>query len=232
MNSRNMVLPFVLLAVAVQPLAAQQRGRAATPATPQPVANAATVAFLDFTGSAMGRNAADFASLAAGIPHHLGYALAKNASIRLVDRAKIAELIKEQDMSSAGRVDSSTLVRAGKVLGAHHMLSGSFIAQADGQIAISITSTAASSGNAPANPPAAHPPAANPPAGSAPARNTIPASAPANVDQNRLILLEGAALKAEDRGDVRGAVALWKQVLALNPNYDGAKVRVAVLEPR
>jgi hypothetical protein len=53
----------------------------------------------------------------------------------------------------------------------------------------------------------------------------------ANLDQNRLILLEGAALKAEDRGDVRAAVELWKQVATLSPAYEGAKMKLAKLDP-
>ncbi len=242
MFARSAIVSLVLVASASQTLAAQEGPGQYS--VPDKVQSTATVAVLDFGGSALGRYAADFATLGAGIPHHLSYALAKNPSIRLVDRHRLQDIVKEQDLSSAGRVDSSSLVRAGKILGAHHMLSGSFIIQGDGVIAISVTSTNVETSRVEyservtgrankvldlldqladkLNAGMKLPPI--------PATAPRPPATPASVDQNKLILLEGAALKAEDKGDVKGAVALWRQVLAISPDYKGATVRVAVLE--
>jgi hypothetical protein len=210
----------------------------------QQQSQAATVALLDFRGSGVGRNAADFAALGAAIPHHLGFVLASNPNIRLVDRNRIQEIIREQDLGAAGRLDSSTMVRIGRILGARYIIDGSFIIQDNGQMAISTTSTnmetsqvgtpiqvrgrvdrvldlldsLAASMNRGLRFPAI--PAGTP----RPAQSSV-----AGVDQNRLILLEGAALKAEDRGDIRGAVELWRQVAAMSPQYEGAKVKLARL---
>jgi hypothetical protein len=206
----------------------------------------ATVALLDFNGSGVGRNAADFEALGAAIPHHLGYVLARNPNIRLVDRNRIQEIIREQDLGAAGRLDSSAMVRIGRILGAQYIVDGSFIIQDNGEMAISATSTnmetsrvenpvrvrgrvnsvldvldsLAASLNRELRLPAAPASAVRAPTGNV-----------ANLDQNRLILLEGAALKAEDRGDVRAAVELWKQVATLSPAYEGAKMKLAKLDP-
>ena len=205
-----------------------------------------TVAILDFRGGGVGRNNADLSALGAAIPHHLGYVLARNPNVRLVDRGRIQEILREQNLSTEGRIDSSTMVRIGRLLSAQYILDGSFIIQDNGQMSISTTSTMTQTSqvspgiqvrgridrvldlldtlavrlNAGLK-------LAAIPAAAAPSRAPAPASAA--VDQNRLILLEGAALKAEDRGDVKGAIEYWKQVTALSPSYEGAKVRLARL---
>jgi hypothetical protein len=206
-----------------------------------------TVAILDFRGSGVGRYAADFDALGAAIPHHLGFVLARNPAIRLVDRNRIQEIIREQDLGASGRLDSATMVRVGRILGARYILDGSFIIQDNGQMAISTTTTNLETSQI-GNPEQVRGrvdrvldlldslsarlnsglrlPAI--PAGAA----RVPSStAVAAADQNRLILLEGAALKAEDKGDIRNAVELWKQVAALSPAYEGARMKLAKLDP-
>ena len=137
-SSRRLPLFAAVMALAALAMSSGHNYAAQPPQQSQ----VATVALLDFRGSGVGRNAADFAALGAAIPHHLGFVLASNPNIRLVDRNRIQEIIREQDLGAAGRLDSSTMVRVGRILGARYIIDGSFIIQDNGQMAISTTSRA------------------------------------------------------------------------------------------
>lgn len=85
-----------------------------------------TVAIMYFTNGAIG-NAADYAPLSKGLAEMLITELSGNSNIRVVERDRIQALIEEQGLTAGGRVDQATAVRSGKILGALHMLMGTFV---------------------------------------------------------------------------------------------------------
>jgi TolB-like protein len=79
-------------------------------------------------------NHADYDALGKGIADVLITELATNSAIRVVERDRIQQLIDEQNLSTAGRVDKATAVQVGKLLGVHHMIFGGFIIDPQGQM--------------------------------------------------------------------------------------------------
>ena len=65
-----------------------------------------------------------------------------------------------------------------------------------------------------------------------PALKTASISAPAakSPNQFKAIMAMSQAIEAEDRKDKTQAVSLYKQAIALNPDFDRAKVRLASIE--
>jgi curli biogenesis system outer membrane secretion channel CsgG len=110
-----MALAAVAL-VAARPLGAQAGGADRRP----------TVAVLYFTNAAM-VNRDEYAPLSKGLAEMLITELGGNPAIRVVERDRIEALFAEQDLAAGGRVDQATAVRIGKVLGARHLLFGSFV---------------------------------------------------------------------------------------------------------
>jgi len=79
-------------------------------------------------------NHADYDALGKGIADVLITELSANPSIRVIERDRVQQLIDEQNLSAAGRVDKATAVQVGKLLGAHHMIFGGFIIDPRGQM--------------------------------------------------------------------------------------------------
>jgi TolB-like protein len=203
-----------------------------------------TVAVMYFTNSALIGNA-DYAPLSKGMAEMLITELSRNPGIRVVERDRLQELLAEQNLSAGGRVDRETAVRVGKVLGAGHMLMGTFVIDPRENMRIDVRAvntetseieyvetiegkaskllsmvselgTKVNSGL------------------KLPAR---PASAPAfsdaggkNPNQFRAMLLMSRAIEEQDRKNVPAAVALYKQAIEANPDFERAKVLLASLE--
>jgi len=79
-------------------------------------------------------NRADYDALGKGIADVLITELSANPSIRVIERDRVQQLIDEQNLSASGRVEKSTAVRVGKLLGVHHMIFGGFIVDPKGQM--------------------------------------------------------------------------------------------------
>lgn len=79
-------------------------------------------------------NHADYESLGKGIADVIITELAGNPAIRVVERERIQQLIDEQNLGASGRVDKSTAVQVGKLLGVHHMIFGGFIIDPKGNM--------------------------------------------------------------------------------------------------
>lgn len=79
-------------------------------------------------------NHADYDALGKGIADVLITELAANPGIRVVERDRVQQLIDEQNLGASGRVDKSTAVQVGKLLGVHHMIFGGFIIDPRGQM--------------------------------------------------------------------------------------------------
>jgi TolB-like protein len=203
-----------------------------------------TVAVLYFTNAAM-VNRDEYAPLSKGLAEMLITELGGNPAIRVVERDRIEALFAEQDLAAGGRVDQGTAVRIGKVLGARHLLFGSFVVDprqamrmdlrainaetAELEFATAVTGKAdrllellASLGgqvNAGLRLPPI--PASAPPA---------PGIGPSGPNQLRSMMLLSRALEQQDRRNVAGAVALMKESLALNPENARARALLATLE--
>ena len=92
-----------------------------------------TVAVMYFDNGAMGKQHEDFDALSKGISGMLINALAQDNQIRVVERDQLQHLMDEQNIDPK-RVDQSTAVRLGKLLGAHHMIFGAFVVDPSGRM--------------------------------------------------------------------------------------------------
>jgi len=105
-----------------------------------------TVAVLPFVNSAIGTANAELAPLSKGIADLLITDLAQNPAIRVVERENIASILAEQNLARDGRVDDATAARIGKLLGARHIVTGSFVTDRSGTMVITIKSVDTESG--------------------------------------------------------------------------------------
>jgi TolB-like protein len=80
-----------------------------------------------FNNGAVGPNRADYEALGKGIADVLITELAGNPTIRVVERDRVQQLVDEQNLGTAGRVEKETAVKVGKLLGVQHMIFGGFI---------------------------------------------------------------------------------------------------------
>jgi TolB-like protein len=62
-----------------------------------------------------------------GVQELLLTELAANSNLRIVERSRIRQIIDEQNLGDAGRVDAQTAARIGKVVGARYVVTGVFI---------------------------------------------------------------------------------------------------------
>lgn len=90
--------------------------------------NRPVVVVFSFNNSAMGPGAADFAGVQTGIQDLLISDLASNPKYRLVDRARINQVLQEQNMVKNQQIDPQTAVRLGKIMGAQYAITGGFVA--------------------------------------------------------------------------------------------------------
>jgi TolB-like protein len=124
---KQIVRATAVLALATAPLFAQDDTRP-------------TVAVLPFVNSAIGQAQDELAPLSKGIADLLIIELSQNTGIRLVERENIANILREQDLGTDGRVDDATAARVGRLLGARHILTGSFVTDRSGTMVVTIKS--------------------------------------------------------------------------------------------
>ncbi len=86
-----------------------------------------TVAVMHFNNGAIGKAHEELEPLRGGIADILTSELSANAGIRVIERDQLDKLVAEQNLSANGRVDKTTAVRVGKLLGVHHMIFGSYV---------------------------------------------------------------------------------------------------------
>lgn len=203
-----------------------------------------TVAVMYFTNSALTGNT-DYALLSKGLAEVLITELSRNASIRVVERDRLQELINEQDLSASGRVDQSTVVKMGKILGAGHMLMGTFLIDPRENMRIDVravnteTSEIAyvESIEGKADKLMAMIGELGEKINSGLKLPARPAGTPGfsdrggkNPNQFRAMLLLSRAIEEQDKKNVGAAVALYKQAIDANPDFERAKVMLATLE--
>lgn len=210
--------------------------------TPEPD-NRATVAVLYFTNSALVRHD-DYEPLSKGIAEMLITELTGSPNLQVVERDRLQALLQEQDLAHSSRVDQETAVRLGKILGVHHLLMGGFIIDPRENMRLDLravnvetsrveyveTVTGKSEDVLPlisqlgakVSQRLHLPPIAS--------RVSPAATKTSKADQLRAVMLLSRALDENDKGNVTGAMALYRQALDVYPDYQRAKVLLASLE--
>lgn len=220
------------LAAAALPLSAQSAGADARP----------TVAVLYFTNSSL-VDFASYAPLSKGMAEMMISEIAQNSAVRVVERDRLQTLLEEQNLQSSDRVDKSTAVKLGKTLGAGHMLMGSFIIDPSKTMRIDVRSvntetgqieyTESVSGKSDKLLDLVIQLGAKVNAGlKLPALKTASTTSPAakSPNQFKALMAMSQALEAEDKKDINSATTLYKSAVALNPDFDRARTRLASLQ--
>jgi TolB-like protein len=206
-----------------------------------------TVAVLPFVNSAIGSSNDELAPLSKGIADLLIIELAQNPGIRMVERENIQKLLDEQDLARDGRVDDATAARIGKLLGAKHMVTGSFITDRSGTMVITLKSIDAETGRiewthmdrdktdnflalvakvgATANSglklPELTPAARQTSQAKAEKQKKVPFQA---------VMMYSRAINAQDAGNRAEAITLFNQTIERFPDFEDAKTAKAKLE--
>ncbi len=203
-----------------------------------------TVAVLYFRDGAIGKANEELAPLSKGIADVLITELADNPGIKVVERDALQNILAEQKMATDGTADKETAVKVGKLLSAHHMLSGGFITDPSGTMILNVHSTNVETGvieyttsvtDKTANLLAMiHKLAVKMNAGL-----KLP-DIPRQVGEVRQakdekipfqsVMLYSRGLEAKDKGDKAGAITLFNQALASFPRYDAPSKELAKLK--
>lgn len=204
-----------------------------------------TIAVVEFDNSAMIKRD-EFAPLTIGVQVMLTNALATNAGITMVERQKIQEILAEQNLATAGRIDPATAAKVGKILGARYVLLGAFIVDPSmemrlavravntetsvieytedvtgkGDKVIKLIDQLAAKINSTLKLPGTREPAAV---------KDLGADGPNQLEAMKAM---SAARRLEEQGDTKGAIAMYQKTLAYNSQLGPAKTRLAMLEKK
>ena len=233
---------FVSLAAAVAGLVAPLSVASAQAGKP-------TVAILVFENGSFGKDAKDYDGLSKGVPGFLITEMSANPNIRVIERDQVQKLVDEQKLITGGHVDQATAVKVGKLLGAQHMIWGTYMTDPKGNFRIDARavnvetsaiehvervddkadnimnsiSTLASKLNAGLKLPAM-PARRTGDASTAPGAQQAGAPAATPKLPMRVAVMYGKALDMKDHGDKAKAVELFNAVLKEFPNYEPASV--------
>jgi TolB-like protein len=86
-----------------------------------------TLAVMDFTNNSITRRE-DYEGLRKGLPAIMINSLTGGTDLQVIERERIEWLLDELKLQESGKVDQSTAVRTGELLGANAVVFGSFIA--------------------------------------------------------------------------------------------------------
>jgi TolB-like protein len=89
-----------------------------------------TIAVLDFTGLMVGQGG-NSAPLGKAVSAMLVTELIGRPGIRVIERAQMQDILTEQRLSLSGRVDESTALEVGRLLGAQYVIHGQVTSIAD-----------------------------------------------------------------------------------------------------
>ncbi|UCD23026.1 MAG: hypothetical protein JSW51_08115 [Gemmatimonadota bacterium] len=78
-------------------------------------------------GGSYGLESEDYSAFEVGIQQMLITELSVNTDLRLVDRGRIQEVLREIELAASGKVDANTAAEIGKIVGAKYMIMGGFI---------------------------------------------------------------------------------------------------------
>ncbi len=231
-RTRSFLLAASTLTVSALPLSAQGAAAAQKP----------TLAVLYFTNGALIDNAS-YAPLSKGMAEMLITELSQNNAVRVVERDRLQSLIEEQNLQNSDRVDKETAVKLGKTLGARHMLMGTFVIDPKKNMRIDVRAVNTETSQIEYTESVTGPSdnllqlviqlGAKVNAGlKLPTLKVASATTPAakSPNQFKALMAMSQAIEAEDKKDKTQAVSLYKQAIALNPDFDRAKVRLASLK--
>lgn len=249
-------LAAALVAVAAtSPLRAQDATPPAAPDTqaarPAPDTRP-TIAVVDFTNGAIGRLHAEMEPLRTGIADLLITELGANAKVRVVERTQLKAAMAELQLGQDAAVDASTAARLGRVLNAHHIVTGVFVTDARGRLRLDtrtfrvetseiehttsvkgrtddlldLVEQLAGNMNAGLALPALEVRATPAPSG-APTGAAQPARRPVPF---QAVMLYSRALQALDRQDRAEAVQLFRASLDRFPDYEAARKQLERIE--
>jgi TolB-like protein len=92
-------------------------------------------------GGSLASNSDGLERLSIGIQQLLLNHFLQNPSIRVVERLRIKEILDEQGLNQAGRVDAQTAARIGKLVGARYLVLGGYSELPDMQVSARIVDT-------------------------------------------------------------------------------------------
>ena len=202
-----------------------------------------TVAVFYFDNAALVDNAR-YEPLRKGLAMMLGYELARNPGIRVVERDKLQALLTEQNLQNSDRVDPATAVRLGKLLGVRHFIDGTFVIDGRKKVRIDVHAVNTETGQwdyvetitgksdrlldlvgelgAKLNKGMKLP--------EIPIVKEAAVPSSRGPNQERISQLLSRAEEEMDRGNTKYAAQLYRSVLELNKNYEPAQSRLAMIE--
>ena len=202
----------------------------------------------------------DFGALAKALPHLIMLDLTEAAKLKVVDRQRTAEILKEMALSTSGFADPTQAVQAGKLLGAHTYIFGQYMLLSADKVRIDARVVRTATGEVVVARQVTGTFSGKPevflqlekqlvtelmktldqtlgsglienPAGVANAYFDKKAREVAGrTGYVDGIFLTSQALQAEEQKDYKGAIDQWKKVLAADPGNEMAAVRIKVLE--
>lgn len=120
------IAALALLATAARPACARQ----APADSARPV-----IAIMSFTNAALVEHAS-YEPFSIGVAGMLITELRANPGIKMVEREQLRQVLDEVALGQSGQVDQETAVKAGKILGAQHMIFGAFVIDRRGHLRI------------------------------------------------------------------------------------------------
>jgi TolB-like protein len=84
-----------------------------------------TIAIMEFDNHSIGKYQEELGSLSKGLADFFEYDFSQISSLKVVERDKIDFVLRELELQETGKVDETTAVRVGKILGAQLMVFGS-----------------------------------------------------------------------------------------------------------
>lgn len=226
----------VLTALAVLAMTAQQAVAQTPDSATQADSDLPTVAVMDFTGFMLGE-AGNSVNLGKAVAAMLVTEFADQPGLKVVERQRLNSMLTEQKLALSGRVDESTAIKIGKMLGVNYMFIGQ-VSSIAGQLRMDIHVTNVETGQVlqamkrrdkttnllnvvvsiaddfskklDLSPPSDRPP-------------VKPIPIPATIEFSR-------AVDYEDKGDTAQAVEHYKKVLEIDPDHRGAQAALARLQ--
>lgn len=203
----------------------------------------------------------DFAALERALPHLISLDLVEAAGLKVVDRQRTAEILKEMQLSTSGFADPAQAVQAGRLLGAHAFIFGQYMMLSADKVRIDARVVKTATGEILAARQITGVFGGKPEVFFELERQLVTElmktldqalglevlddaetlagnyyDRKAKVIRARPGYVEGMfltaqALEAEEGGDYRSAVDRWREVLKVDPENDVAATRVKVLQP-
>jgi|GEM_PF-686563 len=205
----------------------------------------ATVAVLEFDNAAMVKRD-EFAAMTVGVQVMLTNALATNSQVQVVERQKIQDILAEQNLATAGRIEPATAAKIGKIIGARYVLLGAFVVDPSMTMrlvvravntetsALEYTEQVEGKGDKIFK-------LVDELAGKLNGGLKLPGSRDGSKskelggdgpNQFEAMKAMSAARRLEEQGDVKGAAVMYQKSLALNNQVGEVKTRLALLETK